>query len=76
VEFTCAALPLQPGAYYVGAVAKHAATGHVLDWWDGGTMLYVEAGAAVEGQFYMPHTWRIERAHVPPAAPAPERSAR
>lgn len=71
VEFTCAALPLQPGGYYVGGVVKDASTGHVLDWWDGGTTLYVEAGAAAEGQFYMPHTWRLERADSGEIAPAP-----
>jgi ABC-type polysaccharide/polyol phosphate transport system ATPase subunit len=61
VEFTCAALALQPGGYYVAAVARDRKSGHVLDWWDGGTTLYVEPGAAAEGQFYMPHTWRVER---------------
>lgn len=58
VEFTCPALPFQPGAYYVGAVVREARTSHVIDWWDGGTMLYVEPGAVADGQFYMPHTWR------------------
>ena len=58
-EFTCAALPFQPGAYYVGAVVRDAVTSHVVDWWDGGTMLYVEAGAPAQGQFHMPHTWRV-----------------
>jgi homopolymeric O-antigen transport system ATP-binding protein len=65
VEFTCAALPLQPGAYYVGAVIREAATSHVIDWWDGGTTLYVEPGAETPGQFFMPHTFRVS--HVVPA---------
>ncbi len=51
--------PLKPGAYYVGVVVREAATRHVIDWWDGGTNLYVEAGTEVSGQFYMPHTWRV-----------------
>lgn len=63
VEFTCPALPLQPGAYYLGAVVRQAGTAHVIDWWDGGTMLYVEPGVAADGQFYMPHSWRILQEH-------------
>jgi ABC-type polysaccharide/polyol phosphate transport system ATPase subunit len=67
VEFTCASLPFQPGAYYVGAVVRDRRTGHVLDWWDGGTMLYVEPGSVGGGQFYVPHTWRIVHGQEPPA---------
>lgn len=59
IHFTCAALPLQPGAYYIGAVIRDAATSHVIDWWDGGTTLYVEPGAAAPGQFFMAHTFRV-----------------
>jgi ABC-type polysaccharide/polyol phosphate transport system ATPase subunit len=62
IEFTCGALPLQPGAYYVGAVVRDAVTSHVIDWWDGGTTLYVEPGVNAPGQFYMPHTWRVSHA--------------
>src|SRR5439155_1616010 len=42
-----------------GVVVREASTQHVVDWWDGGTMLYVEPGVATAGQFYMPHTWRL-----------------
>jgi ABC-type polysaccharide/polyol phosphate transport system ATPase subunit len=70
VEFTCAALPLQPGGYYVGAVVRDRQTEQVLDWWDGGTMLYVEPGAASGGQFYVPHTWRVEHGQEAVAAGA------
>jgi len=59
IEFVSDPLPLLPGAYYVGVVVREAATRHVIDWWDGGTNLYVEAGTEVSGQFYMPHTWRV-----------------
>ena len=73
IEFTCAALPLQPGAYYVGAVVRDAATSHVIDWWDGGTTLYVEPGAPTEGQFYMPHTWRVVHADHEESGARPRR---
>lgn len=59
IEFTCPAVPFRPGSYYVGAVVRDARTSHVIDWWDGGSMLHVEAGARAEGLFYMPHTWRL-----------------
>ena len=62
VEFRCEALPFNPGAYYVAAVVRDAATTQVVDWWDGGTMLYVEPGAETSGQFYVPHTWRVVHA--------------
>ena len=70
IEFTCPALPLRPGAYYVGAVLREASAGHVLDWWDGGTMLYVEPGADMHGLLYMPHSWRITHADAAAAPPA------
>ncbi|HET7218047.1 MAG TPA: ABC transporter ATP-binding protein [Vicinamibacterales bacterium] len=59
VEFTCDALPLKPGAYYLGAVARDLATGKTLAWWDGETRLYVRSGPAVAGQFHIPHRWRV-----------------
>lgn len=62
IEFTCGALALQPGAYYVGAVVRDAASSHVIDWWDGGTTLYVEPGAPAPGQFYMAHSHRLSHA--------------
>jgi lipopolysaccharide transport system ATP-binding protein len=56
VSFECPELGFRPGSYYVQAVARLASSGDVIDWWDGGTMLYVDSGS-VDGQFYMPHTW-------------------
>jgi ABC-type polysaccharide/polyol phosphate transport system ATPase subunit len=60
VEFAVPALPLQGGAYYIGAAARDAATRQVIDWWDGGTMLRVEPTTDErEGQLFIPHTTRI-----------------
>jgi lipopolysaccharide transport system ATP-binding protein len=64
VEFLCPALPLGPGVYYLGAVAREADSGHVVDWWDGGTMLHVEAGRGLRGQLFIPHEWRTRARHV------------
>jgi homopolymeric O-antigen transport system ATP-binding protein len=61
VEFVCEALPLPPGAYYVGAIVRDLSTAKVLAWWDGETRVYVASGPAVTGQLYIPHRWR----HVP-----------
>jgi ABC-type polysaccharide/polyol phosphate transport system ATPase subunit len=61
VEFVCDALPLKPGAYYLGAIVRDVVTAKVLAWWDGETRVYVESGPAVTGQLYIPHRWR----HVP-----------
>jgi lipopolysaccharide transport system ATP-binding protein len=56
VQFDCSELGFRPGSYYVGAVARLASSGEVIDWWDGGTVLYVDSGS-IDGQFHMPHTW-------------------
>jgi lipopolysaccharide transport system ATP-binding protein len=62
LEFSCAALTLKPGAYYVGAVVRDRTSFKILAWWDGETRLYVDTGPATEGQFYIPHTWRLTHA--------------
>ena len=59
LEFTCPALPLNPGSYSIGAVVRDVTTSTILAWWDGETRLYVETGPASDGQFYIPHSWRI-----------------
>jgi ABC-type polysaccharide/polyol phosphate transport system ATPase subunit len=64
VEFRCSVLPLPPGTYYLSAVARQATTGHVIDWWDGGTMLHVEPGAPLQGQMYVPHEWSVAAARI------------
>ena len=38
VQFDCSELGFRPGSYYVGAVARLASSGEVIDWWDGGTV--------------------------------------
>jgi ABC-type polysaccharide/polyol phosphate transport system ATPase subunit len=62
VEFTCDALPLKPGSYFIGAVVRDLATGKILAWWDGETRLYVDRGPAVDAQFYVRHSWRVVQA--------------
>jgi lipopolysaccharide transport system ATP-binding protein len=59
VEFSCEALPLKAGAYYVGAIVRDLATSKVLAWWDGETRIYVETPAATDGELYIPHRWRL-----------------
>jgi ABC-type polysaccharide/polyol phosphate transport system ATPase subunit len=59
IEFRCDALPFGPGGYSIGAVIRERRTGRVLAWWDGETRLYVEPGRKTEGQYYVPHSWRL-----------------
>jgi lipopolysaccharide transport system ATP-binding protein len=59
VEFSCEALPLKGGAYYVGAIVRDLASTKVLAWWDGETRVYVETPAATDGELYIPHRWRL-----------------
>jgi ABC-type polysaccharide/polyol phosphate transport system ATPase subunit len=65
VEFNCAALPLNPGSYSIGAVVRDVTTSKILAWWDGETRLYVQTGPATDGQFYIPHSWRVVHAAEP-----------
>jgi lipopolysaccharide transport system ATP-binding protein len=60
VEFTCAALPLKPGSYSLGALVRDLTTSRILAWWDGETRLYVQSGPPGDAQFYLPHTWRMK----------------
>ena len=70
IEFSCPMLPLGAGTYHVGAVAREAGTGHVLGWWDGGTMLRVDSGAeGRDAQLLIPHEWRVLHASALTAAP-------
>jgi lipopolysaccharide transport system ATP-binding protein len=59
IEFACDALPLPSGVYYVNVVMRDRRSGHAIDWWDGGTLLYVDAGRTASGAFQMPHTVHI-----------------
>ena len=67
VEFTCPDLALRPGAYCLTAVVRELGTPHVVAWWDGGTILHVEGGKTIQGQFHMPHSWRAVPAAAEPA---------
>jgi lipopolysaccharide transport system ATP-binding protein len=76
IEFRCDALPLQAGAYYIGAIVRDLSTSKVLAWWDGETRVYVESSATTGGEFYVPHQWRVMEAEDisvrPPASGAPQ----
>lgn len=65
IEFVCPVLPLAPGRYHLSAVAREIGSGHVVDWWDGGTMLHVDGGRRVRGHFFIPHDWRAHVRHLP-----------
>jgi ABC-type polysaccharide/polyol phosphate transport system ATPase subunit len=65
VEFEVPSLPLQPGAYSVSAIARDSGTRQPLDWWDGGSTLYVEPSERpIAGQMHIAHTSRIVH-HAP-----------
>jgi hypothetical protein len=40
-------------------VVRDLATSRILAWWDGETRLYIEGGPVTDGQFYIPHVWRL-----------------
>jgi ABC-type polysaccharide/polyol phosphate transport system ATPase subunit len=70
IAFTCDALPLKAGGYYLGAIARHLPSGKVLAWWDGETRAYVEQGTAAAGEIYIPHRWRLVHADERGDSPA------
>lgn len=59
VEFTSAALPLQPGTYVLGALIKRRAARDAIDWLYGQAALVVAPGKLARGYFYMPVDWRV-----------------
>jgi ABC-type polysaccharide/polyol phosphate transport system ATPase subunit len=76
VEFAVPMLPLQPGAYHVRASAWDAATSHVLDWWDGGSTLHLEASdRPAAGQVFVPHSARVVGPWTGAAGSAVKRTA-
>ena len=66
VEFTCPALPLNPGGYSIGAVVRDLTTSRILAWWDGETRLYVRGDPANEGLIHVPHAVRLVHAEGEP----------
>jgi len=58
IEFVIPALPLNTGAYYLGALVRDLATGKTLAWWDGETRLHVSDGGRGSGEQQIPYTWR------------------
>ena len=60
VEFSCPALGLQPGIYYVDTVIKRRGASSEIDWKSRCATLRVDAGKRVFGNFYMAHEWRLE----------------
>ena len=58
IEFAIPSLPLNPGAYFLGALVRDLATGKALAWWDGETRLHVGDSAQGAGAQRIPHTWR------------------
>jgi lipopolysaccharide transport system ATP-binding protein len=72
LEFTCASLPLEPGGYYIGALARDLSTGKTLAWWDGETRLYVGGEPVTDARLHIPHAWRHVQgvAVEPPPPPA------
>lgn len=59
IEFAFDAIGLQPGVYAVGATIRQRHGAETVDWFYGGTLVYVQPGRAVRGYFYAPHAWRI-----------------
>ena len=59
VEFGFEAVGLQPGIYSVGATIRQRHGAETVDWFYGGTLLYVQPGRSVRGYFYAPHAWRM-----------------
>jgi ABC-type polysaccharide/polyol phosphate transport system ATPase subunit len=58
VEFFCESLSLLPGSYLIDAVIEDE--GHLtLDWQYRCSVLQVNAGKAVKGLFYQPHSWKL-----------------
>ena len=62
IEFSCDEIGLQPDLYYVDVTIKErgGTFGSDIDWQRGCTVLRVDPGTMVRGNFYMPHEWRFE----------------
>jgi len=70
IEFAVAALPLNAGSYFLGAVVRDLASGKDLGWWDGETRLHVQEGQGRASEYQIPHTWRHVQADAGERTPA------
>ena len=60
VEFEGPGLALLPGIYYTDVVIKERNTPKFFDWTQYNyTVLRVDPGKMVRGEYYMPHEWRL-----------------
>ena len=57
VEFSCPTLAMQPGMYRVDASLARGSS--VIDQHERCSILRVDPGKVVLGDFYMPHTWQL-----------------
>ena len=65
VEFTCAALGLLPGSYYVDATIRYREGCEQIDWEYRCAVLQVNSDRAVVGRHYSAHDWRIIQHPLP-----------
>jgi hypothetical protein len=59
VEFYCPVLAMQPGIYRV--VASITRNSVIIDQHEGCSILRVDRGRSILGDFYMPHTWQLKQ---------------
>lgn len=58
IEFVCPELALQPGLYYLDASIRQRGASEEIDFQHRCANVCVNAGKHVNGEFYLPHTWR------------------
>lgn len=64
VEFSCEELGLQPGVYSIDANIEIGGTKEEVEWQHGCSSIHVDSDRELRGQFYMPHTWREQKADM------------
>lgn len=69
LEFSCAELGLLPGLYSADVAVKERGAPEAIHWLYEASMLRVDPGKLVRGDFYMPHEWRVLDAEPAPALP-------
>lgn len=62
IDFSCAALGLQPGIYQASATIIHRgqSPGNTIVWRPQMATFIVEPGKVVRGSFYMPYAWKVD----------------